>query len=39
LVSEDHEARDCAIRHFSNSDNRSTAHLPIDPPRSKIVMR
>jgi hypothetical protein len=33
-------AANSAIRHFSNSDNRSAiTHLPIDPTRSKDVMR
>ena len=33
-------AANSAIRHFSNSDNRSAmTHLPIDPTRSKEVMR
>ena len=33
-------AASSAIRHLSNSDNRSAmTHLPIDPTRSKDVMR
>ena len=33
-------ADNSAIRHFSNSDNRSdTTHLPIDQTRSKVPMR